>query len=357
MKIIEKFSTKNDCYKNNMNKTNSNYTNFQKNGPKGLMLHSVGCPQDDALVFVNNWNKSGIEVAVHAVLQDDGTVYQCLPWNYRAWHAGGSANNTHIGVEMTEPDCIKYTGGSRFTCSNVAKAKEQVAGTYKTAVELFAYLCNKYNLDPMADGVIICHAEGYKRGIASNHGDVTHLWDQLGTGYTMDGFRKDVKKAMGSSGGSISTTAKPESSSVLYRVQTGAYSKKENAESQLAKVKAAGFDGYMVKVDSLYKIQVGAYSQKANATAMAEKLESKGFDAFITTTGGQAASVADTLIVGDTVKMQKGAPVYNMSYGFNDWVYDSVLYVREIKGNCVVVSTQKTGAVTGSVDKKYLIKI
>lgn len=357
MKIIEKFSTKNDCYKNNVNKINSNYTNFQKNGPKGLMLHSVGCPQDDASVFVNNWNKSGIEVSVHAVLQADGTVYQCMPWNYRAWHAGGAANNTHIGVEMTEPDCIKYTSGAKFTCSNIAKAKEQVAGTYNTAVELFAYLCKKYNLDPLKDGVIICHAEGYKRGIASNHGDVTHLWDQLGTGYTMDGFRKDVKKAMGSSGGSVSTTAKPEPSSVLYRVQTGAYSKKENAETQLAKVKAAGFDGYMVKVDNLYKIQVGAYSQKANATAMVEKLESKGFDAFITTTGGQAASVADAIVVGDKVKMQDGAPVYNMNYGFDNWVYDSVLYVREIKGNCIIISTQKTGAITGSVDKKYLTKI
>ena len=48
----------------------------------------------------------------------------------------------------------------------------------------------------MADGVIVSHAEGHKRGIASNHGDPEHLWRQLSMGYTMDGFRKDVKNAM-----------------------------------------------------------------------------------------------------------------------------------------------------------------
>lgn len=54
----------------------------------------------------------------------------------------------------------------------------------------------EYDLNPLADGVIISHAEGHKRGIASNHGDPEHLWRQLGMGYTMDGFRKDVKIAM-----------------------------------------------------------------------------------------------------------------------------------------------------------------
>ena len=57
-------------------------------------------------------------------------------------------------------------------------------------------LCKEYDLNPTADGVIISHAEGHKRGIASNHGDPEHLWRQLGMGYTMDGFRQDVKEAM-----------------------------------------------------------------------------------------------------------------------------------------------------------------
>lgn len=194
MNIIPAITVNNPYYKANVNKTNFNYKRFQANGPKGLMLHSVGCPQPRAEVFVNTWNKSDAKVAVHAVLQSDGTVYQCLPWNYRGIHAGGTANNTHIGIEMTEPDCIKYTKGSSFTCSDVEKAKAQAIGTYNTAVELFAQLCKEFNLDPMTD--IISHSEGHAQGVASNHGDPVHLWKQLGLGYTMDTFRKAVKTAV-----------------------------------------------------------------------------------------------------------------------------------------------------------------
>ena len=194
MNIIPAITVNNPYYKANVDKTSRYYSEFQKNGPRGLMLHSVGCPQPRAEVFVNTWNNSNARVAIHAVLQADGTVYQCLPWNYRGIHAGGKANNTHIGVEMTEPDCIKYTKGSSFICSDVEKAKAQAVGTYNTAVELFAQLCNEFNLDPMTD--IISHNEGYAQGVASNHGDPVHLWKQLGLGYTMDTFRKAVKTAV-----------------------------------------------------------------------------------------------------------------------------------------------------------------
>lgn len=194
MNIVSYYSTKNDCYKNNVNKADSRYSNFQVNGPKGLMLHSVGCAQPNAKIFADKWNNSGCSVAVHAVLQADGMVYQCLPWNYRGWHAAGSANNTHIGVEMTEPNHIKYTTGANFICKNKDLAQAQVKGTYKTAVDLFAFLCERFNLDPMTD--IVSHNEGYRKGIASGHVDPEHLWKGVGLSYTMDGFRKDVYNKM-----------------------------------------------------------------------------------------------------------------------------------------------------------------
>ena len=196
MQLIKYYSTNNPCYQNNVKKSDSRYATFQSRGPQGLMLHSVGCNQPSAKVFADRWNRSGIEVAVHAVLQADGTVYQCLPWNYRGWHAGGNANNTHVGVEMTEPSQIKYTGGSTFTVLDKAAALAQAKGTYQTAVALFAQLCKEYNLDPLGDGVIISHHEGYLRGVATDHGDPENLWKGLGLSYTMDGFRKDVKAAM-----------------------------------------------------------------------------------------------------------------------------------------------------------------
>ena len=195
MKLVQSILTKNPCY-----------TAGRKITVKGLMLHSVGCPQPKASVFINSWNSPSYSNAcVHGFIDgNDGTVYQTLPWDHRGWHCGsgskGSGNNTHIGVEMCEPACIKYTGGSSFTCSDKAAAKAVAKRTYEAAVELFAMLCKQYNLNPTADGVIISHREGHSRGIASNHGDPEHLWNGLGMGYTMDGFRKAVKAAMSGSG-------------------------------------------------------------------------------------------------------------------------------------------------------------
>ena len=197
------------------------------------MLHSVGCPQPNAMSFVKSWDAPNATVCVHSFIDgNSGEVYQTLPWDYRGWHCGGSANNSHIAIEMCEPDCIKYTSGSNFTCSNKNKAKNSLKITYNSAVRVFAHLCEKYDLDPLQDGIIISHAEGYKRGVASNHGDPTHLWSKLGTGYTMDGFRKDVKATM----------TKP-----IYRVQVGAFSNEQNAKNLLVQIKQAGFDGFITK--------------------------------------------------------------------------------------------------------------
>ena len=193
------------------------------------MLHSVGCPQPSAMAFINSWNASNADACVHSFIDgNSGSVYQTLPWDYRGWHCGGTANSSHISVEMCEPDCIKYTSGANFTCSDKNKARNTLKITYNSAVDLFAYLCEKFDLDPLEKGVIISHVEGHKMGVASNHADPSHLWDKLGTGYTMDGFRKDVKAAM---------------TKTIYRVQVGAFTNRKNAENLLAKLKQAGFEG------------------------------------------------------------------------------------------------------------------
>ena len=129
MKLVQSILTKNPCY-----------TAGRKITVKGLMLHSVGCPQPKASVFISSWNSSSYDNAcVHGFIDgNDGTVYQTLPWNHRGWHCGsgskGSGNNTHIGVEMCEPVCIRYTSGSNFTCSDLAAARAVAKRTYEAAV-------------------------------------------------------------------------------------------------------------------------------------------------------------------------------------------------------------------------------
>lgn len=146
---------------------------------------------------------------------------------------------------------------------------------------------------------------------------------------------------------------------VLYRVQTGAFSKKENALALKNKLEAKGFDTYLVKVGSLFKVQVGAFNKLPNAEAQEAKLKAAGFETYITIKSGTPVSdeIKDTLAEGDKVKMAKGAPVWGRSYKFQSWVYGSVLYVREIDGNCITVSTKKTGAITGCVHRDFLTEI
>lgn len=157
------------------------------------MLHSVGCAQPSAKVFADKWNNESYDRAsVHAFVDaNTGDIYQTLPWNFRAWHCGGTGNNTHVGIELCESSWIRYTKGAKFEIINRTKALADCTRSYHAAVELFAMLCLEYKLDPLKD--ICSHKEGGKKGIASGHVDPEHYWAGLGAPYTMDGFRNDVR--------------------------------------------------------------------------------------------------------------------------------------------------------------------
>ena len=185
MRLYKLLLTKNDCYKAG-----------KKITPKGIMVHSTGAnnptlkryvgPNDGKLgqnKYNNHWNMSGTGVCVHAFIGklEDGSIatYQTLPWDHRGWHCAKSGNNTHISFEI---------------CEDGLSNKNYFAKVYKEAVELTAYLCKMYKLDPLKDGVVISHAEGAKRGIASSHGDPDHWFKKHGK--TMADFRKAVAAEM-----------------------------------------------------------------------------------------------------------------------------------------------------------------
>ena len=184
MKINKLFLTNNDCYKAG-----------KKISVKGIMVHSTGANNpwlkrylpDDGKIgknqYGNHWNTArpgGIQVCVHGFIGKlaDGSVatYQTLPWNHRGWHAGGKANDTHIGFEI---------------CEDGLNDSAYFNAVYREAVELCAYLCKEYGL---TEKDVICHSEGYKKGIASNHGDVLHWFPKHGK--SMDTFRAEVKKLL-----------------------------------------------------------------------------------------------------------------------------------------------------------------
>ena len=231
---------------------NACYRAGRKITVKGIMVHSTGANNpwlkryvgpDDGLLgknqYNNHWNTyhpGGREVCVHGFIGKlaDGTIatYQTLPWDHRGWHAGGSANNTHIGFEICEDD---LTDGAYF------------AKVYKEAVELCAYLCKQYGL---TEKNIICHSEGYKQGVASNHGDVMHWFPKHGK--SMDTFRAEVK-ALLTTDAKEDDPAQEEAPAVTYP---------EKLTSGYYRVRKTWKDS---------KSQVGAYRILKNAKAAADK--------------------------------------------------------------------------------------
>lgn len=184
MRLEEQLLTRNDCYKAGRTIT-----------PLGVMVHSTGAnnpwvsryvPGSEVLGYNiggSHWDRPGLSKCVHAFVGKfaDGAVgtVQTLPWNRRGWHGGGAANDTHIGFEI---------------CEDGLEDKDYFQAVYQEAVELTAMLCRAYGLNPLADGVVLCHQEGYRRGIASNHADVLHWFPKFGK--TMDDFRADVAREM-----------------------------------------------------------------------------------------------------------------------------------------------------------------
>lgn len=274
----------------------------------------------------------------------DGRISLCVEEKNRSWCSSSNANDQRaVTIECSSDKTAPYAMTDAVYAALIDLCTDICKRNGKSKLLWFGDKNKTLAYEPKADEMIIT----VHRWFANKSCPGDWLYNRLGD------LAAKVTSRLG--GGS------QQPSGTLYRVQTGAYKQKANADAQLAKVKAAGFDTYMVQAGGYYKIQVGAYSKKANADAMAAKLKTAGFDTYITTEQGKAVSssgsAAASLAVGDKVKLASNAPVYGSSTKFSSWVYSSTLYVREISGNRIVISTQKTGAITGAVDKKYLTKI
>ena len=142
----------------------------------------------------------------------------------------------------------------------------------------------------------------------------------------------------------LGSAAPQQPSKILYRVQTGAFKNKSNAQALEAKVKNAGFDTYITIVDGLYKVQVGAYSKKENAKAQAAKLKAAGFDCFVTTNGSSGSSNSGAIIkVGSRVKVKSGAKTYTGG-SVASFVYSGTYTVDKLNGDRAVLD--KSGICT-----------
>lgn len=216
--------------------------------------------------YDNDWNHVRVEAGVNAWIGKlaDGTVstVQTLPWNHRPWGCGRGKNGSCNGVD-----------GGKFwiqfeICDDSYKSKEYFDKIYKEACELTAYLCDKYNINPNGtvqyNGVtvptILCHADSYKLGLGSNHGDVLQWFNKYGK--DMNVVRKDVAAIMNKNNSNTPKTDVVE----MYRVrkswddsrsQIGAFKSLSNAKTACDK---AGNNYKVFNSDGKVVYPVGQFS-------------------------------------------------------------------------------------------------
>lgn len=245
MKIIECMHTQSRCYG----------VKRKEIKPVGIVVHSTGAnnpavkrysqPSDDdpkrsellSLIGVNrygnHWNRYLSGKAVHYFVGKlaDGSVgtVMNLPENIACWGSGKGKNGSY----NYEP-----TGHIQFeVCEDDMTDDGYFRAILKEATELCADICYRYGWDA---SVIVSHKEAHGRGYASNHRDIDHWLAYYGR--TMDVFRAEVQRL-------LDEMRKPKEelpdSDTLYRVQVGAYSKRENAEAMKERLISDGYPAYI----------------------------------------------------------------------------------------------------------------
>lgn len=72
-----------------------------------------------------------------------------------------------------------------------------------------------------------------------------------------------------------------EEGTKLYRIQTGAYRNKENADRMLDSLLIEGFPAFIISDDGYYKVQVGAFLYLTNAIKMEQRLRRFRYNTYI----------------------------------------------------------------------------
>lgn len=163
------------------------YVQPSENDPNFLkLIETLGKNQNG-----NDWNHieryAGLNCWIGKFANGEVGTVQTMPWNYKPWGCGsgkkGSCNNGWIQFEICEADL---------------QDKEYFNKVYKEGCEITAYLCKKFNINPVGtvvyNGVtvptILCHKDSYDLGLGSGHADITHWFPIYGK--SMSSVRTDV---------------------------------------------------------------------------------------------------------------------------------------------------------------------
>lgn len=340
-KPIVCMQTNSTCYKGTRTQT-----------PVGVLWHSTGANNKKISRYVqpletddnyqemiallgdnkydNDWNHIEHQAGLNAWIGElaDGTVatVQSMPWNYRAWGCGsgpkGSCNDGWIQFEI---------------CEDNLKNKEYFEAVYEEACELTAYLCTMFNFNPKGlvtykgqeIPVILCHADSYQYGVGNNHGDILHWFTKYGI--TMEDIRNRVASLMDLPVIETKTIYRVRKSWEDVASQKGAFTELSGAQKCCDEA-GPEYEVYNETGEAIYP--------ERNETIIIEtpKETAKPFE------------------IGEAVRISTDA-IWTNGKKVASWVPTTKMYIRGYKSDTVVlISTLTSGAITGTLDIKYVSK-
>ena len=224
-------------------------------------------------VFASTSRQASCQYGIGA----DGRVGMYVEEKNRSWCSSSNTNDQRaITIECASDTTHPYAFNDTVYAKLIELCTDICKRYGKTKLLWFGDKTKTLKYEPASDEMVL----------------TVHRWfaNKSCPGDWMYARMDDLASKVTARLGGINHIVTPEET--LYRVQTGAFGSKPYAEAMLEKVKAAGFETMMVKVDGLYKIQIGAFSNKVNADAMVAKLKAAGFDTYVTTKSGMAVSAS-----------------------------------------------------------------
>ena len=262
--------------------TNSSLVSYTKLSPNhsGQRTHSIDRITPHCVVgqltaesICGCFTSTAVQASCNYGIGKDGKIALCVEEKNRSWCSSSSANDQRaVTIECASDLNAPYAMTTAVYNSLVKLCTDICKRNGKKKLIWLGDKNKTLNYSPKSDEMVLT----VHRWFANKSCPGDWLYGRLGD---------LAAKVTAQLGGTAA-----DSSGTLYRVQTGAFSKKSNADALEEKLKSRGFDTYMVQSGGLYKVQVGAYSIRANAEAMMKKVKAAGFDAFITTASGSAVS-------------------------------------------------------------------
>ena len=342
------------------------YRGTRSQTPVGVLWHSTGAnnptlkryvqPDDNAPdkqywldllgknQYGNDWNHINRDAGVNFWIGKlaDGTVtsVQVGPLNYRAWGCGaeskGSCNNGWTQFEI---------------CEDALTNEEYFNEVYQEALEITAYICKTYNIDPHGKSNcgstsvpnITCHIESYNYGCGSDHSDVLHWFSKFGK--TMEDVRNDVEKLLKEGTESVEVkTYELVIDCPVYETSNDAVNK-QNKVGTYSKGTYYIYNKYPNGYNGVYNITKDDTGNSAGAWINPSENIEVSID-----------PEPETIKTGDLVKVKSGAVWYDDGSSVPNWVYASNWYVKSISGTRAVIDKSEDGSnsINSPIDIKYL---